>query len=155
MIPSPFDLRIGVFRSLWAPEVPWETGTTGVGWVKGAQMGWGFGFGRGVLVYCGWPKAGLGWGSGQAPQLWSKSSSGRGSGSAGSKSGVWSRLSGWQAWTTSSCSVPRGPMWSSVWGGSRAGWISLAIAAAQSGRRVYYATLIDLITSLEEAKASG
>jgi DNA replication protein DnaC len=33
--------------------------------------------------------------------------------------------------------------------------ISLAIAAAQSGRRVYYGTLIDLITSLEEAKASG
>lgn len=33
--------------------------------------------------------------------------------------------------------------------------ISLAIAAAQSGRRVYYATLADLITSLEEAKAAG
>jgi hypothetical protein len=29
--------------------------------------------------------------------------------------------------------------------------ISLAIAAAQSGRRVYYGTLADLITSLEEA----
>jgi DNA replication protein DnaC len=33
--------------------------------------------------------------------------------------------------------------------------ISLAIEAAQSGRRVYYGTLADLITSLEEAKASG
>jgi DNA replication protein DnaC len=33
--------------------------------------------------------------------------------------------------------------------------VSLAIAAAQSGRRVYYGTLIDLITSLEEAQASG
>jgi DNA replication protein DnaC len=33
--------------------------------------------------------------------------------------------------------------------------ISLAIAAAQSGRRVYYGTLVDLITSLEEAKAAG
>lgn len=33
--------------------------------------------------------------------------------------------------------------------------ISLAIAAAQSGRRVYYSTLADLITSLEEAQASG
>jgi DNA replication protein DnaC len=33
--------------------------------------------------------------------------------------------------------------------------IGLAIAAAQSGRRVYYGTLIDLITSLEEAKAAG
>jgi DNA replication protein DnaC len=33
--------------------------------------------------------------------------------------------------------------------------ISLAIAAAQSGRRVYYGTLIDLITSLEEAQAAG
>src|SRR6201992_846709 len=33
--------------------------------------------------------------------------------------------------------------------------ISLAIAAAQSGRRVYYSTLIDLITSLEEAQAAG
>ena len=33
--------------------------------------------------------------------------------------------------------------------------ISLAIAAAQSGRRVYYGTLIDLITSLEEAKAAS
>lgn len=33
--------------------------------------------------------------------------------------------------------------------------ISLAIAAAQSGRRVYYGTLADLITSLEEAKAAG
>ena len=33
--------------------------------------------------------------------------------------------------------------------------ISLAIAAAQSGRRVYYGTLADLITSLEEAQASG
>src|SRR5690606_10709361 len=33
--------------------------------------------------------------------------------------------------------------------------ISLAIAAAQSGRRVYYGTLSDLITSLEEAQASG
>jgi len=33
--------------------------------------------------------------------------------------------------------------------------ISLAIEAAQSGRRVYYGTLADLITSLEEAKAAG
>ena len=33
--------------------------------------------------------------------------------------------------------------------------ISLAIAAAQSGRRVYYGALADLITSLEEAKAAG
>jgi DNA replication protein DnaC len=33
--------------------------------------------------------------------------------------------------------------------------ISLAIAAAQWGRRVYYGTLVDLITSLEEAQAAG
>lgn len=33
--------------------------------------------------------------------------------------------------------------------------ISLAIAAAQRGRRVYYGTLTDLITSLEEAQAAG
>ena len=33
--------------------------------------------------------------------------------------------------------------------------VSLAIAAAQRGRRVYYGTLIDLITSLEEAQAAG
>jgi DNA replication protein DnaC len=33
--------------------------------------------------------------------------------------------------------------------------ISLAIAAAQSGRRVYYGALADLITSLEEAKIAG
>ena len=33
--------------------------------------------------------------------------------------------------------------------------ISLAIAAAQHGRRVYYGTLGDLITSLEEAQAAG
>lgn len=33
--------------------------------------------------------------------------------------------------------------------------ISLAIAAAQYGRRVYYSTLADLITSLEEAQAAG
>ncbi len=33
--------------------------------------------------------------------------------------------------------------------------ISLAIAAAQSGRRVYYGALADLIISLEEAKAAG
>ncbi len=33
--------------------------------------------------------------------------------------------------------------------------ISLAIEAAQSGRRVYYGTLADLITSLEEAQAAG
>ncbi|MFQ5946745.1 MAG: IS21-like element helper ATPase IstB [Anaerolineae bacterium] len=33
--------------------------------------------------------------------------------------------------------------------------ISLAVAAAQSGRRVYFGTLADLITSLEEAKAAG
>ena len=33
--------------------------------------------------------------------------------------------------------------------------ISLAIAAAESGRRVYYGTLGDLITSLEEAQAAG
>ncbi|HEV2079451.1 MAG TPA: ATP-binding protein [Allosphingosinicella sp.] len=33
--------------------------------------------------------------------------------------------------------------------------ISLAIAAAQSGRRVYYGTLSDLITSLEEAQAAS
>jgi DNA replication protein DnaC len=33
--------------------------------------------------------------------------------------------------------------------------ISLAIAAAQRGRRVYYGTLIDLISSLEEAQAAG
>ena len=33
--------------------------------------------------------------------------------------------------------------------------LSLALAAAQHGRRVYYATLSDLITSLEEAQAAG
>ena len=33
--------------------------------------------------------------------------------------------------------------------------ISLAIAAAQSGRRVYYGTLGDLITSLEQAQQAG
>src|ERR1041384_1021584 len=33
--------------------------------------------------------------------------------------------------------------------------ISLAIEAAQRGRRVYYGTLIDLITSLEEAQPAG
>ena len=33
--------------------------------------------------------------------------------------------------------------------------ISLAIAAAESGRRVYYGTLADLIRSLEEADAAG
>jgi DNA replication protein DnaC len=33
--------------------------------------------------------------------------------------------------------------------------VSLAIAAAQNGRRVYYSTLADLITSLEEAQAAG
>jgi DNA replication protein DnaC len=33
--------------------------------------------------------------------------------------------------------------------------ISLAIAAAQSGRRVYYGTLIDLINSLQDAQAAG
>jgi DNA replication protein DnaC len=33
--------------------------------------------------------------------------------------------------------------------------IGLAIEAAQSGRRVYYGTLADLITSLEEAHAAG
>jgi len=33
--------------------------------------------------------------------------------------------------------------------------ISLAISAAEHGRRVYYGTLVDLITSLEEAAAAG
>jgi DNA replication protein DnaC len=33
--------------------------------------------------------------------------------------------------------------------------ISLAITAAQRGRRVYYGTLVDLIRSLEEAQAAG
>jgi DNA replication protein DnaC len=33
--------------------------------------------------------------------------------------------------------------------------ISLAVTAAERGRRVYYGTLSDLITSLEEAQASG
>jgi DNA replication protein DnaC len=33
--------------------------------------------------------------------------------------------------------------------------ISLAIAAAQNGRRVYYGTLVSLIESLEQAKAAG
>jgi DNA replication protein DnaC len=33
--------------------------------------------------------------------------------------------------------------------------LSLAIAAAQHGRRVYYSTLADLLTSLEEAQAGG
>ncbi len=33
--------------------------------------------------------------------------------------------------------------------------ISLAIAAAQSGRRVYYGTLVNLIESLEQARAAG
>jgi DNA replication protein DnaC len=33
--------------------------------------------------------------------------------------------------------------------------VSLAIAAAQSGRRVYYSTLADLINSLEEAQAAS
>lgn len=33
--------------------------------------------------------------------------------------------------------------------------ISLAVAAAKRGRRVYYGTVIDLISSLEEAQATG
>jgi len=33
--------------------------------------------------------------------------------------------------------------------------LSLAVATAQSGRRIYYGTLADLIASLEEAQASG
>ena len=33
--------------------------------------------------------------------------------------------------------------------------ISLAVAAAQRGRRVYYSTLAELVTSLEEAQAAG
>jgi DNA replication protein DnaC len=33
--------------------------------------------------------------------------------------------------------------------------VSLAIAAAQHGRRVYYSTLADLVTSLEEAQTAG
>ena len=33
--------------------------------------------------------------------------------------------------------------------------ISLAIAAAQHGRKVYYGTLVDLVASLEDAEASG
>jgi DNA replication protein DnaC len=33
--------------------------------------------------------------------------------------------------------------------------IALAITAAQRGRRVYYGTLVDLVTSLEQARASG
>lgn len=33
--------------------------------------------------------------------------------------------------------------------------VSLAIAGAQSGRRVYYGTLADLITSFEETQAAG
>ena len=33
--------------------------------------------------------------------------------------------------------------------------ISLAIAAAESGRRVYYGTLADLVDSLAEAKTAG
>jgi len=33
--------------------------------------------------------------------------------------------------------------------------ISLAVVAAQRGRRVYYSTLADLVTSLEEAQAAG
>ncbi len=33
--------------------------------------------------------------------------------------------------------------------------ISLAMAAAEKGRRVYYGTLSDLVTSLEEAQAAG
>lgn len=33
--------------------------------------------------------------------------------------------------------------------------VSLAIAAAESGRRVYYGTLVNLIESLEEARAAG
>lgn len=33
--------------------------------------------------------------------------------------------------------------------------ISLAITAAQSGRRVYYGTLVDLFSSLEDAQAAG
>ena len=33
--------------------------------------------------------------------------------------------------------------------------ISLAIAAAQSGRKIYFGTLTDLVDSLEEAKAAG
>jgi DNA replication protein DnaC len=33
--------------------------------------------------------------------------------------------------------------------------ISLAIAAAESGRRVYCGTLVNLIESLEQARAAG
>jgi hypothetical protein len=40
-------------------------------------------------------------------------------------------------------------------GGPSDSAISLTIAAAQYGRRVYYGTLADLITSLEDAQASG
>ena len=33
--------------------------------------------------------------------------------------------------------------------------ISLAVATAERGRRIYYGALADLITSLEEAQAAG
>ncbi len=33
--------------------------------------------------------------------------------------------------------------------------ISLALAAAESGRRVYYGTLASLVESLEQARAAG
>ena len=38
---------------------------------------------------------------------------------------------------------------------STAARVSLAIAAAQYGRRVYYSTLSDMVASLEEAQAAG
>ena len=47
------------------------------------------------------------------------------------------------------------PLWKAFHNGKTHLSIGLAIAAAQSGRRVYYGTLVDLVTSLEDARAAG
>ena len=47
------------------------------------------------------------------------------------------------------------PLWKAFHNGKTHLAISLAIAAAKFGRRVYYGTLADLVSNLEEAQANG
>jgi len=92
--------------------------------VEGRDPGWIPGAAGADLRFSGAPPVGPTGLRGQAPPLWSKSSSGIGSGSVGSNSGDWSRSSGKESWATSSCFPLTGPMASSVWGGPLAGWRS-------------------------------
>ena len=124
---TPQRSRIGILRTLLACDTLERWGCV-CGTVKiGGREGTGEGIGlkrRGFPRLADTPPAGPAspvWASSYQFRLWSKSSSGTDSGTAGSNSGLWSKSSGrYSCATSSGLGRPRSRR-TSVWGGPRAG----------------------------------